>query len=74
MKFPSKRKVVARLSPEELEQVVKADEIIEKLKYLYTLAVDGQRVIWWRLKKKYSLPDNIDFNKETGEIFERRDA
>jgi len=69
-----KPKPIAKLEPDELEQLVNNERVMNDFRRAYMLMVKGQQTLWWSLRQKYNLPEEIDFNRETGEIFKKADG
>jgi hypothetical protein len=63
------RKPIAKLEPDELEQLINNERVMDDFRHAYMLMVKGQEILWWSLRQKYNLPEEIDFNRVTGEIF-----
>jgi hypothetical protein len=66
-----KPRPIAKLEPDELEQLVNNERVMDDFRRAYMLMVKGQQTLWWSLRQKYNLPEEIDFNRETGEIFKK---
>lgn len=66
-----RKKPIAVLEPDELKQLLENERIMDDFRRAYMLMVKGQETLWWSLRQKYSLPELIDFNRQTGEIFPR---
>jgi len=63
------RKVIATLAKDELTQVINGERLLADHASIYQLMVQGQRALWFTFRKKYGLPEDIDYDPKTGEIF-----
>ena len=67
---PTKR-LAAMLDPEELDQLVQAEELLDEMKLRHALMGRGYQSLWVELRQKYSIAGTVDLDKKTGEVFYR---
>lgn len=68
---PPDFEVVARLSPEELQQVRLADNILQQHEFKWRLLIAGNKSLWGMLGRKYALPADVILSPEDGVLFRR---
>lgn len=71
MRSRNTSKVLAKLEPGELVEILANEKVLDDLKHLHGLASRGQQAIWWGLRSKYKLPEHFDLDRTTGEVFSR---
>ena len=64
-----KQKPLVVLTPNELEALRRRKHILVEANVTASLLLSGYAVFWRSLQQKYTLPDDIEFIDETGEIF-----
>ena len=67
----TERKLIARFTTAELAEIVEGEHAVQHLYRTYNLALRGQHTVWLALAKKYGLPSLVDFDRQTGEVFEK---
>jgi len=60
---------LAILNPTELEQAKLAKLCLQYKKNEYDLMIRGVNALWFGFQQRYKLPDEIDVNYSTGELF-----
>lgn len=66
------KKLAARLDPEELDQLLQAEELLDNMRLNHALMGRGYQSLWVELRQKYSIVGEVDLDKKTGEIFYRK--
>lgn len=65
------KKLAAKLTPEELDQLLQAEDIIETARLYHALMARGYQSLWVELRQKYSIVGVVDLDKKTGEVFQK---
>ena len=68
-KRKEKRQPLATLSESELSEINKRQELIDDAAQRVRMMVDGQQVVWARLRTKYQITEDFDFDPVTGKMF-----
>lgn len=68
------KKLAAKLDPEELDQLLQAEELLDDMRLRHGLMGRGYQSLWVEIRKKYSINGEVDLDKKTGEIFYRTES
>lgn len=68
-KKKKRRKPLTILTPDELKQINHGARVLTDAARAYQLMLQGQRTLWFSLRQKYGLPEDIDLDSTTGAIY-----
>lgn len=67
----TERELLATLTPAELDEVNRRQGIIDNAAQGVRMMVEGQQVLWTRLRTKYRVVGDFDFDPKQGKMYSK---